>query len=124
MSGPFSLFVFSLDGLNDGVGPRLHGGCVVVHETLVLDISLDIIPNGDDGELDGDSSGDLDGGVTDVRDELLDVLPGLGIFAFKREIHLFEQLAQDVELILYAPDHQVTIPEFGGLHFVTYSNKR
>ena len=59
-----------------------------------------------------------------MRDELLDVLPGLSIFAFKREIHLFEQLAQDVELILYAPDHQVTIPEFGGLHFVTYSNKR
>ena len=40
-----------------------------------------------------------------MRDELLDVFPGLGILVFKGKIDLLEQLAQDVKLVLHAPDH-------------------
>lgn len=40
-----------------------------------------------------------------MRDELLNIFPGLSIFVFEGKIDLFEQLAQDVKLILDASDH-------------------
>jgi hypothetical protein len=43
--------------------------------------------------------------MADMRDELLNVLSGLSIFVLEGQIDFFEQLAQDVKLILDASDH-------------------
>lgn len=119
LGGPLPLLIFPFDGLDDSVGPRLHSQGVVVHEFLVLDIPLDIVADGHNGELDGDCAGDLHGSMADMRDELLQVLARLCVLALERQVDLPEEETEHVELVLHAAHHQVTDAMLQ-IHSVTY----
>lgn len=116
------LLILPLYRVSDRPRPRLHGGRIVRHQFLVLDIPLNIVANRHDGQLDGDRPRYLDRCVTDVRDELLQVFARLRVFALNGEVHLAEEETQDVQLVLNAAHHQVADAVLQ-LHSVTYLNK-
>ena len=116
---PLSLLILTFDGLNDRVGPRLHSHRVIVHQFLVLDVSLNIITDSDNVKFYRDCARDLHGSMADMRDELFEILASLCVLALERKVNLPEEKTEHVELVLHAAHHQVTHAMLQ-IHSVTY----
>lgn len=117
----FPLFILPLDSLHNRVSPWFHSCGIVVHQFLVLDITLDVVSNSHNGQFNRNCSWDLDWSVTNMGDELLEIFPSLSIFALKRKENVFKKETEDIQLILHRASHQVT--DAMPIHLVTYLNQ-